>query len=207
MNARILAVPSARPRAVKSLALSLLFPVLCGLAPPAAAKPQEPGLDVRADGLSFIVKEPRGWFVDSTIAREFGAKVIFYPVAGDPRSPRTPLIRVIVRNKDAGNADAMLDRELARYRSMDRTVKWVALAAGNSRHRTLTRRFCVHDGFCDYIAQVDPGRPSNAVVWVLLRQPDGIASAAVLSAYQRIVASIKEIAPSDRKKGRERADL
>ena len=191
---------------MKYLAL-LSSAVLCGSAPAAAGQPPEPGLDVRADGLSFIVKEPRGWFVDSTIAHEFGAKVIFYPVAGDPRSPGTPLIRVIVRNRDVRNTDAMLDRELERYRSMDRTVKSASSPAANARYRTQARRYCVQNGFCDYVGYVDPGRGSNAIVWVMLRQPRGAASASDLSAYQRVIASVEEISAAERKKGRERADL
>src|SRR5207302_456039 len=95
-----LALRTNRIRAANRVALSLLCASLFGFAPSLAAQPTEHGLDIRAQGFSFNVKEPRGWLVDSTIAREFAAHVILYPVAGDPRSPRTPLIRLIVWNKD-----------------------------------------------------------------------------------------------------------
>ena len=206
MNTRALATPPSSPRLMKCLAL-LSSAVLCGSGPAGAGQPPEPGLDIRTDGLSFIVKQPRGWFADSTIAHEFGAKVIFYPVAGDPRSPETPVIRVIVRNKDVRNTDAMLERELERYRSMDRTVKSAPSPAANAHHRTQARRYCVQNGFCDYASYVDPGRGSNAVVWVMLRHPRGAASAAELSAYQRVIASVEEISAAERKKGRERTEL
>jgi hypothetical protein len=207
VNTRALATPPASPRVTKCLAL-LSYAVLCGSGPAAqAAQPPEPGLDIRAAGLSFTVKEPRGWFADSTIAHEFGATVIFYPVAGDPRSAGTPVIRVILRNRDVRRTDALLDRELKRYRSMDETVRSASTPAANARYRSQARRYCVQNGFCDYVGYVDPGRLSNAVVWVLLRQPRGAASAPELSAYQRVIASIEGLPVAERKNGRERADL
>jgi len=44
-----------------------------------AGEPKRHVLDVYGDGFAFEVTEPPGWFVDSTIASEFGADVILYP--------------------------------------------------------------------------------------------------------------------------------
>jgi hypothetical protein len=78
----------------------------------ATGEPRRHVLEVRGDGFSFEVREPSGWFVDSTIAGEFGASVICYPANRDPYSPGTPLIRVVVEKKSSAAAAT----ELTAYR-------------------------------------------------------------------------------------------
>ena len=81
------------------------------------------------------MREPSGWLVDSTIARAFGADVVLYPVSGDPHSADTPVIRLVLANKIADDANAALDLETGQYRSGHRNVKSGALAMTHPRYQ------------------------------------------------------------------------
>src|SRR5438876_1755842 len=105
---------------IGSFCLSLVLgslAIILGPASIAAGEPKYHVLDFSGEGFAFAVKEPPGWFADSTIAREFGADVIFYPATGDPHSSRTPVIRILVIKKTGENTRSALNDYVDHYRS------------------------------------------------------------------------------------------
>jgi hypothetical protein len=156
----------------------------------AMGQPRHHVLDVYGEGFSFAVKEPPGWFADTTIASEFAANVIFYPVTGDPHSPGTPTIRVVVSNKISEHADAVLNHDIEQYRSRYQNVKFGRTVVTHRRYRASAKRFCVPDEFCDYVTHLNPGRDSRVMLSATLHRPTRPATAVELIAYQRVVASL-----------------
>lgn len=190
MGAHLVEVQFHRTLAAQRLAAIVLCASLFGLVSTALGQPRDHVLDIHGEGFSFVVKEPPGWLVDSIIAREFGANVIFYPVTGDPHSPGTPVIRVVVSNKISENADAVLNREMEQYRSHHQNGKLGPAAVTHQRYRASARRYCVPDGFCDYVTYVNPGPDSKVMLSVTLHRPKRMATAGELTAYRRVVASL-----------------
>src|SRR6266436_5629701 len=105
-----------RSRFCLNLVLGTLA-IILGPVSTAAGEPKRHLLDFSGEGFAFVVKEPPGWFADSTIAREFGADVIFYPAAGDPHSTGTPVIRVLVMKKASEDTRADLKHYVDHSRS------------------------------------------------------------------------------------------
>src|SRR5438093_4833180 len=124
--------PSARRRLVWFVrALMCRIPlaiVLCagilGSMSIAVGEPKRHVLDVYGEGYAFAVKEPPGWFADTTIAREFGATVIFYPAARDPHLLDTPVIRILAAKKISEDTGADLKHDLDYYRSRYHNVEF-----------------------------------------------------------------------------------
>lgn len=173
---------------VAAFALSLL-----SLPAPGPALARDHVLGIRGEGFSYAVKEPSGWLVDSTIAREFGVDAILYPVSGDPHSADTPVIRVVLANKLADDANAALNHETGQYRSRHRNVKSAPLAVAHPRYHVAGRRICVGDEFCDYITHITTGTAGKVTLSVVLHRPGRPAKAGELAAYQRIVASVDDL--------------
>jgi len=169
----------------------LLSAVALGPVPTATGEPRRHVLEVRGDGFSFEVREPSGWFVDSTIAGEFGASVICYPVNRDPHLPGTPLIRVVVEKKSgegmAANVEQAMDRDRARYG----TVELRDDAASHPRYRAQAKLLCVPGKLCEYVTYLDPGPGSSSILSVILARPGHAATANELAAYRRVVASLR----------------
>ena len=105
---------------------SLVLGSLATILGPASLVGGEPGqhvLDFSSEGFAFVVKEPPGWFADTTIAHQFGADVIFYPAAGDPHSSLTPVIRVVVVKKTGEDIRSELNDYVEHYRGRFRNVE------------------------------------------------------------------------------------
>lgn len=156
----------------------------------AAGEPRRHVLDFSGKGAAFVVKEPPGWFVDSTIAREFGADVILYPVTGDPRSPRTPLIRVLVTNKASEDTGADLNHYVKVFRARYGNVALRDSSTTHPHYRAYGKVFCVHGKFCEYVTYLNPGPRSSVLLSVTLNRPGHPATSSELATYQRVVASL-----------------
>jgi hypothetical protein len=175
------------------LCMKLLLGILAisfGHVSTVAAEPAHHVLDFSGEGYAFVVKEPPGWFVDTTIAREFGADVIFYPVARDPRSSDTPVIRVIVKKKTSEDTGADLNRYVDRYRAQYRNVEARNGTATHPRYRTYAKRLCTPGKFCEYVTYLNPGRGSALMLSVVLNRP-GHSTPTELTAYKQVVASLE----------------
>ena len=157
----------------------------------AAAEPRRHVLELSDNGLTFEVREPRGWFVDSTIAGEFGASVIFYPVTRDPHLPGTPLIRVVVEKKSGEGVAANVEQTMDRYRVGYGKVELHDLAISHRRYRAFAKLLCVPGEHCEYMAYLDPGAESESALLVVLSRPGRAATKTELAAYRRVVASIR----------------
>ena len=168
----------------------ILFAGLVTAAPSAAGEPRRHVLQVEADGLVFELREPPGWFADSTIAREFGATVVLYPETGDPHSPGTPVMRVAVARKTGGDAGASVEQALAEYRTRYRGIEIEDAAASHPRYRAYARRFCLAGRFCEYLTFVDPDPGGGFLLSVALTRPKRAATSAELEAYNRLIASV-----------------
>jgi len=171
------------------LQIGLLAGLLAS-APSAAGEPRRHVLQVEADGLAFELSEPPGWFVDSTIAREFGAAVVLYPETGDPRSPGTPVMRVAVARKSGRDAGASVERALAEYRARYRGVELERAAASHPRYRAYAAKFCLAGRFCEYVTLVDPDPAGGFLLSVALTRPKRAATSMELEAYNRVIASL-----------------
>jgi hypothetical protein len=156
----------------------------------AAGEPKRHVLDVYGDGFAFEVTEPPGWFVDSTIASEFGASVILYPTARDPHLPGTPVIRVAVAKKIGADTDADLKRVMDHYRSRYRNIEFRDRAASHPRYRAYAKQFCLPGKFCEYVSYLNPGPARNFLLSVALIRPKHAASSIELAAYERVIASL-----------------
>ena len=156
----------------------------------AAGEPKPHVLDVYGDGFAFEVREPPGWFVDSTIAGEFGASVILYPAARDPYSPGTPVIRVVVAKKINKDTGADLKRTMDYYRSRHQNIEFRDSAISHPRYRATAILFCLPGKFCEYVTYLDPGRASSFLLSVTLTQPKHAATSIELAAYKRVIASV-----------------
>ena len=178
-----------RSRSCLNLVLASLA-VILGSAPVAAGEPRSHVLDFHGEGFAFVVEEPRGWFVDTTIAREFGADVIAYPVAGDPRSPATPLIRVLVMKKTSEDTGADLNQYVDRYRARYRNVESRNSAATHPRYRAYAKQLCAPGKFCEYVTYLNPGPGSGLMLSVTLTRPGHPATKPEVTAYRHVVASL-----------------
>ena len=155
-----------------------------------AAEPKHHVLDFSGEGFAFVVTEPPGWFADTTIAREFGADVIFYPATGDPRSSGTPLIRVRVMKKTGEDTGAVLNRSVDHYRARYHNVEFRDSATTHPRYRAYAKRFCAPEKFCEYVTYMNPGPGSSLVLSVTLNRPKHPATSTELAAYKHVVASL-----------------
>jgi len=176
-------------RFCRSLFLGSLA-IILGPASIAAGEPKRHVLDVSGEGFAFAVKEPPGWFADTTIAREFGANVIFYPAAGDPHSAGTPVIRVLVVTKISEDTGADLKNHIDHYRSRYRNVEFRDSAATHPRYRAYAKRFCVPGKFCEYVTYLNPGPGSRLLFSVTLNRPGQPATSLELAGYTKVVASL-----------------
>jgi hypothetical protein len=156
----------------------------------AAGEPKRHVLDVDVDGFAFEVREPPGWFVDSTIASEFGASVILYPITRDPHSPGTPVIRVVVAKKTNEDIGADLKHTMDYYRSRYRNIEFRDSAASHPRYRAYAKRFCLPRKFCEYVTYLNPGPASGFLLSVVLTRPKHAANSIELAAYKRVIASL-----------------
>ena len=156
----------------------------------AAGEPRRHVLDVYGDGLAFEVREPPGWFVDSTIASEFGASVIFYPTTRDPHSPDTPVIRVVVARKISEDTAADLKRAMDDYRSHYKNVKFQNSGVSHPRYGAHAKQFCLPGKFCEYVTYLNLGPGSRFLLSVALTRPKHAATSTELAAYKRVVASL-----------------
>jgi hypothetical protein len=156
----------------------------------AAGEPKRHVLDVYGDGFAFEVREPPGWFADSTIASEFGASVIFYPATRDPHSPGTPVIRVVVAKKISEDTDADLKHTMDYYRSRYRNVEFRDSAASHPRYRAYAKLFCLPGKFCEYVTYLNPGPARSFLLSVVLTRPKHAATSIELEAYKRVIASL-----------------
>jgi hypothetical protein len=155
-----------------------------------ASEPKRHVLDVHTGGFAFEVSEPPGWFVDSTIASEFGASVIFYPATRDPHSPGTPVIRVVVAKKVSEDTSVDLKHAMDYSRSRYHNVEFWDSAASHPRYRAYAKLFCLPGKFCEYVTYLNPGRASSYLLSVTLTTPKHAATAIELAAYKRVVASL-----------------
>jgi hypothetical protein len=156
----------------------------------AVGEPKRHVLDVYGDGFAFEVTEPAGWFVDSTIASEFGASVILYPITGDPHSPHTPVIRIAMAKKISEDTGAALKRAMDSYRSRYHNVEFRDSAASHSRYRAYAKLFCLPGKFCEYVTYLNPGPGSSFLLSVVLTSPKHAATSIELAAYKRVIASL-----------------
>jgi hypothetical protein len=156
----------------------------------AADEPKRHVLNVYGDGFAFEVKEPPGWFVDSTIASEFAASVIFYPTTRDPHSPGTPVIRVVVAKKISEDIGADLKHTIDYYRLRYHNVEVRDSAALHPRYRAYAKLFCLPGKFCEYVTYLNPGPASSFLLSVALTRPKHAATSIELAAYKRVVASL-----------------
>ena len=156
----------------------------------AAGEPKRHVLDVYGDGFAFEVTEPPGWFVDSTIASEFGASVILYPTTRDPHSPGTPVIRVVVAKKISEDTGADLKRTMAYYRSRYYSVEFLDSGASHPRYRVYAKLFCLPGKLCEYLTYLNPGPGSSFLLSVVLTRPKHAATSIELAAYRRVIASL-----------------
>jgi hypothetical protein len=155
-----------------------------------AGEPKRHVLDFYGEGFAFVLQEPPGWFVDTTIAREFGADVIVYPVAGDPHSSGTPVIRVVVMKKTSEDTGADLNNYVNRYRTQYRNSESRKNTATHPRYRTYGKRFCAPAKFCEYVTYLNPGPGSRQLLSVTLTSLGHPATPTTLAAYQHVVASL-----------------
>jgi len=155
-----------------------------------AGEPKRHVLDVHGDGFAFEVREPPGWFVDSTIASEFGASVMLYPTTRDPHSPGTPVIRVAVAKKISEDTGADLKRTMDHYRSRYHNVAFRDSVASHPRYRAYAKMFCLPGKFCEYVTYLNPGPASSFLLSVVLTRPKHAATSTELAAYKRVVASL-----------------
>ena len=188
---RASATETAKHRACGACLAILLSAASLGPASAVAGEPRRHVLEVRGDGLSFEVREPNGWFVDSTIAGEFGASVICYPVNRDPNFPGTPLIRVVVEKKSGDGIMANVGQAMDRYRARYGKVEFRDDAASHPRYRTYANMLCIPGKLCEYATYLDPGSESGSMLSVTLARPGHAASATELTAYRRVVASLR----------------
>ena len=173
--------------------ISLMIVLWVGFLGPvsiAAGEPKRHLLDVYVDGFAFEVKEPPGWFVDSTIASEFGASVIFYPTTRDPHSPGTPIIRIVVAKKISEDTASDLKHAMDHYRSRYDNVTVRDSPASHPRYRAYAKRFCLPGKFCEYVTYLNPGPASSFLLSVALTRPKHAATSIELAAYKRVVASL-----------------
>jgi hypothetical protein len=168
----------------------VLWAGLLGSVSIAAGEPKRHVLDVYGDGFAFEVREPPGWFVDSTIASEFGASVILYPTTRDPHSPGTPVIRVAVAKKIGEDTGADLKHTMVYYRSRYHNVEFLDSAASHPRYGVYTKRFCLPRKFCEYVTYLNPGPASSFLLSVVLTRPKHAATSIELAAYKRVIASL-----------------
>lgn len=166
------------------------FAMMLGPVPIVASQPKRHVLDFSGKGSAFVVKEPPGWFADSTIAREFGADVIFYPVTGDPHSPGTPLIRVLVLNKASEDTGADLNHYVSVLRSCYSDVASRDGSATHPHYRAYTKVICVRGKFCEYATYLNLAASSSLLLSVTLNSPGHSATTIELATYQRVVASL-----------------
>jgi len=166
------------------------FALILGPASNAAAEPRHHVLDFSGEGFAFVVKEPAGWFADTTIAREFGADVIFYPATGDPHSSGTPLIRVRVIKKASDDTGADLNRYMDSYRARYHDVVFRDSAATHPRYRAYAKQFCAPGKFCEYVTYLNPGPGSGLMLSVTLIRPGHPANSNELAAYKHVVGSL-----------------
>jgi hypothetical protein len=157
----------------------------------AVGEPKRHVLDVYGDGFAFEVTEPPGWFVDSTIASEFGASVILYPTTRDPHSPGTPVIRVVVTKKISEDTNADLKHTINYYRSRYRNIEYRDSAASHPRYRAYAKLFCLPGKFCEYVTYLNPGPASSFLLSVVLTRPKHAATSIELAAYKRVLASLE----------------
>jgi hypothetical protein len=155
-----------------------------------AAEPKHHVLDFSGEGYTFVLKEPPGWFVDTTIAREFGADVIVYPVGGDPHKSGTPVIRVLVMKKTSEDTGAELNHYVDRYRAQYRNVEARDGTASHARYRTYAKRLCTPAKFCEYVTYLNPGRGSALMLSVILNRPGRSPTPTELTAYQHVIGSL-----------------
>ena len=184
-----MSVQATRSRLCSNLALGGLA-VILGSAPIAAGESNRRVLDFRGEGFAFVVTEPPGWFVDTTIAREFGADVIVYPVAGDPRSAGTPVIRVLVMKKTSEDTGADLSQYVDRYRARYSNVESRNSAATHPRYRAYAKQLCSPGKFCEYVTYLNPGPGSGLMLSVTLTRPGHPATKPEVTAYRHVVASL-----------------
>jgi hypothetical protein len=156
----------------------------------AAGEPKRHVLDVYGDGFAFEVREPPGWFVDSTIASEFGASVVFYPTTSDPHSPGAPVIRIVVAKKISKDPGAELKHAMDYYRSRYHNVEFQDIAASHPRYRVYAKRLCLPGKFCEYVTYLNPGPGSSFLLSVVLTRPKHAATSIELAAYKRVIASL-----------------
>jgi len=156
----------------------------------AAGEPKRHVLDVYGDGFAFQVREPPGWFVDSTIAGEFGASVIFYPVTRDPHLPGTPVIRVVVAKKISEDTGADLKHTMDHYRSRYHNVEFRDSAASHPHYRAYAKLFCLPGKFCEYVTYLNPGPARSFLLSVALTRQKHAATSIELEAYKRVIASL-----------------
>ena len=156
----------------------------------AVGEPKRHVLDVYGEGYAFAVKEPPGWFADTTIAREFGATVIFYPVARDPHLLDTPVIRILAAKKISEDTGADLKHDLDYYRSRYHNVEFRDSAVTHPRYRAYAKLFCVPGKFCEYVTYLNPSPASSLLLSVALHRPKHPATSIELAAYKQVVASL-----------------
>jgi hypothetical protein len=172
-----------------SVVLGSLVTIL-GSASIAAGEPGHHVLDFSGKGAAFVVKEPPGWFADTTIAHQFGADVIFYPAAGDPHSTLTPVIRVVVIKKTGEGTRSDLNDYVEHYRARFQDVEFRDSATRHPRYRAYAKLVCAPGKFCDYVTFLDPGPGSAFMLSVTLNRPKRAATSTELAAYKHVVASL-----------------
>jgi len=168
----------------------VLWAGFLGPASIAAGEPKRHVLDVYGDGFAFEVREPPGWFVDSTIAGEFGASVILYPDTRDPHSPGTPVIRVVVAKKVSEDTGANLKRTMDYYRSRYQNIEFRNSSASHPRYRASAKQFCLPGKFCEYVTYLNPGPASSFLLLVTLTKPKHAATSIEFAAYKRVIVSV-----------------
>ena len=156
----------------------------------AAREPRLHVLEVYGDGFAFVVREPPGWFVDSTIAREFGANVILYPTTRDPHLPGTLVMRLLVAKKISEDIGADLKHAMDYYRSRYHNLEFRDSAASHPHYRAYTKLICVPGKFCEYLTYLDPGPTRSLLLSVAFTRPGHPATSIELAAYKHVVASI-----------------
>ena len=178
-----------RSRFCLNLVIAILATIL-GPASIATCEPKHHVLAFSGEGFAFVVKEPPGWFADTTIAREFGADVIFYPAAGDPHSSGTPMIRVLVIKKTSEDTGAELKHYVDHSRSSYRNIEFRDSVATHPHYRAYAKLLCAPGKFCEYVTYLNPGPSRRLLLSVTLNKPGRPATSTELAAYRKVVASI-----------------
>jgi hypothetical protein len=178
-----------RSRSARCIAQALLA-LLVTQTPTASSEPRRHVLTFYSEGFAVAVREPEGWFADSTIARDFGADVILYPAAGDPYLAGTPVIRVSAMRKIHDDASADLDDFLDLRGNRDANAVVRDAAVTHARYRVHAKSRCAPKAPCSFVAFVDPAAAYGRILSVTLVTA-APSDASTLAAYRLVVASLE----------------